>query len=92
MDMDTYITGQTIKRLREAKGLTQIQLAERIGVSGKAVSKWETLKGLPDISLIEPLAKALGVSVIELMSGDTIINKNVSTNFYISWKSSVVNR
>ena len=86
--MDTYITGQTIKRLREAKGLTQIQLAERIGVSGKAVSKWETLKGLPDISLIEPLAKALGVSVIELMSGDTIINKNVSgnmlrTKFYV---------
>lgn len=86
--MDTYITGQTIKRLREAKCLTQIQLAERIGVSGKAVSKWETLKGLPDISLIEPLAKALGVSVIELMSGDTIINKNVSgnmlrTKFYV---------
>ena len=86
--MDTYITGQTIKRLREAKGLTQTQLAERIGVSGKAVSKWETLKGLPDISLIEPLAKALGVSVIELMSGDTIINKNVSgnmlrTKFYV---------
>lgn len=86
--MDTYITGQTIKRLREAKGLTQIQLAERIGVSGKAVSKWETLKGLPDISLIESLAKALGVSVIELMSGDTIINKNVSgnmlrTKFYV---------
>ena len=86
--MDTYITGQTIKRLREAKGLTQIQLAEQIGVSGKAVSKWETLKGLPDISLIEPLAKALGVSVIELMSGDTIINKNVSgnmlrTKFYV---------
>lgn len=86
--MDTYITGQTIKRLREAKGLTQIQLAEQIGVSSKAVSKWETLKGLPDISLIEPLAKALGVSVIELMSGDTIINKNVSgnmlrTKFYV---------
>ena len=86
--MDTYITGQTIKRLREAKGLTQTQLAEQIGVSGKAVSKWETLKGLPDISLIEPLAKALGVSVIELMSGDTIINKNVSgnmlrTKFYV---------
>ena len=88
MDMDTYITGQTIKRLREEKCLTQTQLAEQIGVSGKAVSKWETLKGLPDISLIEPLAKALGVSVIELMSGDTIINKNVSgnmlrTKFYV---------
>lgn len=78
--MDNYITGATIKRLREAKGITQTQLAEQIGVSGKAVSKWETAKGLPDITLIEPLAKALGVSVMELMSGDTVINKNISSN------------
>ena len=40
--MDNYITGATIKRLREEKGITQNQLAEQIGVSGKAVSKWET--------------------------------------------------
>lgn len=78
--MNTYITGQTIKRLREGKGLTQAQLAEEIGVSSKAVSKWETAKGLPDISLVEPLSKALGVSVMELMSGDTVINKNISSN------------
>ena len=78
--MDNYITGTTIKRLREAKGITQSRLAEQIGVSGKAVSKWETAKGLPDITLIEPLAKALGVSVAELMSGDTVINKNISSN------------
>lgn len=78
--MDNYITGATIKRLREIKGLTQNQLAEQIGVSSKAVSKWETAKGLPDISLIEPLAKALGVSVMELISGDTVINKNISSN------------
>ncbi len=78
--MDNYITGATIKRLREAKGITQIQLAEQIGVSSKAVSKWETAKGLPDITLIEPLSQALGVSVIELMSGDTVTNKNVSSN------------
>ncbi len=78
--MDNYITGATIKRLREAKGITQTQLAEQIGVSGKAVSKWETAKGLPDITLIEPLAKVLGVSVMELMSGDTVINKNISSN------------
>ena len=67
--MDNYITGATIKRLREAKGITQTQLAEQIGVSSKAVSKWETGRGIPDISLIEPLSKALGVSIIELMSG-----------------------
>ncbi len=78
--MDNYITGTTIKRLREAKGITQSRLAEQIGVSSKAVSKWETAKGLPDITLIEPLAKALGVSVAELMSGDTVINKNISSN------------
>ena len=78
--MDNYITGATIKRLREAKGLTQLQLAEELCVSSKAVSKWETAKGLPDITLLEPLAKALGVSVAELISGDTVINKNVSAN------------
>ena len=78
--MDSYITGATIKNLREKKGLTQAQLAENLSVSSKTVSKWETAKGLPDITLIEPLAKALGVSVLELMSGDTVINKNVSSN------------
>ena len=78
--MNTYITGAAIKRLREHKGLTQQELAAQIGVSDKAVSRWETAKGLPDISLIESLAGALGVSVMELMSGDTVINKNVSGN------------
>ena len=78
--MNTYITGATIKTLRENKGLTQNELAAMLGVSDKAVSKWETAKGLPDITLIEPLAKALGVSVMELMSGDTVTNKNISAN------------
>ena len=88
--MNTYITGVTIKKLREDKGLTQQQLAEEIGVSSKAVSKWETAKGLPDITLIEPLSQALGVSVMELMSGDTVTNKNASSNILFSklyyWK------
>lgn len=82
--MNTYITGQTIRRLREEKNLTQTQLAEKIGVSCKAVSKWETSKGLPDITLIEPLSQALGVSVMELMSGDTVVNKNLSSNIMFS--------
>ena len=82
--MNTYITGSVIKNSREAKGITQLQLAEKIGVTAKAVSKWETAKGLPDISLIEPLSKALGVSVIELMSGETVINKNSSSNMLFS--------
>lgn len=82
--MNHYITASVIKKLREAKDLTQAQLAERIGVSCKAVSKWETAKGLPDISLIEPLSQALGVSIMELMSGDTVINKNLSSNILFS--------
>lgn len=82
--MDTYITGVTIKKLREARGITQQQLAEKIGVSSKAVSKWETAKGLPDISLVESLSQALGVSVMELMSGETVINKNISSNILFS--------
>lgn len=78
--MNTYVTGSTIKRLREAKHLTQAELGDRIGVSSKTVSKWETAKGLPDISLLEPLSQALGVSVIELMNGEQITNQNRSSN------------
>ena len=78
--MDSYITGSTIKTLREQKGITQAQLADLLGISSKAVSKWETGKGFPDITLIEPLAKALSVSVMELMSGDTVSNTNASAN------------
>lgn len=78
--MDRYITGSVIRRLREAKNLTQEELAERIHVSGKTVSKWETGQGFPDISLLEPLAKALGISVIELMSGEDIRNSNRHSN------------
>ena len=74
--MNNYVTGAVIRRLRERKKLTQEELAERIFVSGKAVSKWETGQGFPDISLLEPLAKALDISVIELLSGDDIRNQN----------------
>ena len=78
--MNTYVTGTTIKQLREQRGMTQSDLAERIGVSSKTVSKWETAKGLPDISLLQPLAQALGISVIELMNGEHITNRNISAN------------
>jgi len=78
--MSAYITGSTIKMLRERKKYSQKQLAELLIVSDKSVSKWETGKGLPDISLIEPLAKTLGVSVAELLSGKYIENRNQSSN------------
>ena len=78
--MNSFITGATIKSLREKKGITQAELADMLGVSSKAVSKWETAKGLPDITLIEPLANALSVSVMELMTGNAVFNKNISSN------------
>ena len=78
--MNQYITGAMIKRLREERRLTQSALAEVLQVSDKTVSKWETGKGYPDITLVEPIAKALGVSVIELLSGDDVRNTNRAGN------------
>ncbi len=76
----SYITGNTIRTLREKKGITQKELAEIICVSDKTVSKWETNKGLPDIGIIEELAKALRVSLAELFTGDLKTNENISGN------------
>lgn len=78
--MNQYVTGATIKELRERKGLTQAELAAVLTVSDKAVSKWETGKGYPDITLLEPLARALSVSITELISGNAVVNTNVSAN------------
>ena len=78
--MDKYVTGDVIRALRESKGLTQEALAQKLFVSGKAVSKWETGHGYPDISLLEPLAAALGISVIELLSGQPVRNRNRAAN------------
>ncbi len=78
--MDTYVTGTTIRQLREARNMTQAELAKQLCVSSKTVSKWETAKGLPDISLLQSLAQALGISVMELINGKPISNKNISAN------------
>ena len=78
--MNNYVTSTTIKTLREKLRMTQAELADKIGVSSKTVSKWETAKGLPDISLLEPLASALKISLIELMKGEHITNNNKSAN------------
>lgn len=78
--MDQYVTGNTIKTLREKKNMTQLQLADRLGVSDKTISKWETGKGYPDITLLEPIAEVFRISVTELISGNTIQNANVSSN------------
>lgn len=78
--MNQYVTGTVIKKLREKNRMTQSELAEKLGVSDKSVSKWETSRGLPDITLLEPIAKAFSISVTELISGNTIHNANVSAN------------
>lgn len=78
--MNNYVTGKIIKNLREKSGLTQNELAEKLFVSNKTVSKWENGKGFPDVSLIEPIATALNVSVIELLNGEQIENKNKPSN------------
>ena len=78
--MNAYVTGTTIRNLRESRNMTQAELGEHISVSSKTISKWETGKGLPDISLLSPLAQALGISLIELMNGAPIQNKNISAN------------
>lgn len=76
----SYVQNETIRALRERKALTQKQLAEKLCISDKTISKWETGKGLPDISLLEDLARALGVSLTELMTGDLQTNENRSAN------------
>lgn len=78
--MNQYVTGAVIKELREKNKMTQLQLAEKLGVSDKTVSKWETGKGYPDITLLESISDAFSVSVTELISGNTIFNANVSAN------------
>ena len=78
--MNSYVTGSVIKALREKYGMTQAELACKLCVSDKTISKWETGKGYPDISLLEPIAKIFGISITELISGQTIQNVNVSGN------------
>lgn len=78
--MNQYITGAVIKELREKNHLTQAELAEKLCISDKTVSKWETAKGYPDISLLEPIAQVFGISITELLSGNAVSNVNVSAN------------
>ncbi len=78
--MNQYVTGTVIKELREKYHLTQAELAEKLNISDKTVSKWETARGYPDISLLEPIAKIFNISVTELISGNSVRNMNVSAN------------
>ena len=79
-NMNQYVTGAVIKELREKNKMTQRELAEKLGVSDKSVSKWENSRGFPDITLLEPIANVFRISVTELISGNTIHNANISAN------------
>ena len=70
--MNTYVTGNTIRQLRETRKLTQAELAEKIGVSSKTISKWETGKSLPDSSIMLELCSTLDITVNDLLSGEVV--------------------
>lgn len=78
--MDLQIIGNFIKEQRKAKGLTQAQLAEKIFVSEKTISKWECGNGFPDTSLILPLCQTLEITANELLSGKKITNTDEYKN------------
>lgn len=77
--MNQLATGKFIAQKRKAKNLTQEQLAEKIGVSNKTISKWETGKCMPDYSIINVLCDELGITIAELMDGEEAEEKSVRT-------------
>ena len=70
--MDLSKTGKTIAKLRRSVGFTQASLAEKLGISDKAVSKWERGLSYPDITLLEPLSLILDTSMVELLKGEDL--------------------
>ncbi len=76
--MDNEKMAKFICELRKARGLTQKELAQRLGITDKAVSKWERGLSCPDITLLVPLAQILGVTTGELLEGEKIKNKELS--------------
>ena len=77
--MNTYEFGRFLTQLRKEKGLTQLQLAERLNVTDKAVSRWETGKNYPDIEMFEELSKIFDVTVSELLEGKRIEKEQLLT-------------
>ena len=77
--MNQQTTGKFIAHKRKEKNLTQEQLAEKLGVTNKTVSKWETGKCMPDYSVVKTLCEELGITVAELMDGEDTEEKSVRT-------------
>lgn len=82
--MDAAKIGALIAQQRRKLGMTQAELAERIGVTNKAISRWETGRGYPDIELIPDLAKILGVSISDLLNGEISENADKNVQAYES--------
>ena len=78
MDLDKI--GKFIALNRKNKGLTQDQLAEKLGVTNKTISRWETGKYMPDLSLLKPLSEELGITLNELLSGEKIKEEKIVEN------------
>lgn len=68
--MDQVAIGRCIRKHRLQKGLTQEQLAEQLGITGKAVSKWENARSLPEMSIVLDLCRILGITVDQLLSSE----------------------
>ena len=75
--MDSKKFGQFILKLRKEKGWTQLELAEKLNITDKAVSKWERGTGFPDIKMIEPLAEVFNVSILEIMQSERIPGQTI---------------
>ena len=86
--MNAQKTGSLIAAIRKEQNRTQQDLANELGVSSAAISKWERGIGFPDVSLIEPLATSLGITIAELFKGERI--ENGDTNEYENLLSDVV--
>ena len=67
--------GKFIAKLRKEKNMTQLQLSLKLGVTDRAISKWENGRGMPDLSLMKPLCNELGITINDLLSGE-VIDKN----------------
>ena len=78
VDMNPEKMGKFILECRKEKHMTQLQLAEMINVTDKAVSRWERGIGYPDLNLMEPLANALNISMLKLIRAEKMKNENDS--------------
>lgn len=82
---ENFKVGNFICELRKSKGLSQTELGEKLNVTNKAVSRWETGRGLPESSLLLPLAQVLGVTVDEILRGELITSKAELTKAHVSY-------